>query len=251
MKRVQIKNRLASICGLLILSVVVAGCCGNKKKSSDDDDSDFHDEAAENVDNDKASKSKKSSYKVGDRVEVEWKGNGFPSTITQVVGNNSYRIHYDNYSSKWDEVVGPSRILGPAGPPAKKTANLGVPNALQPTNKQPSTPEGGDEAPVYTKYPQAEIQAPKSRRGVQRRGIIRNSPNFRATEVARLTNGTRIGIMERRRSGWLRITWYWAGGNNYGWVHKDVVRDVKLTHAIKWRDCCWQRITAQRRDGFI
>jgi hypothetical protein len=52
------------------------------------------------------------TYKVGDKLNVEWKGKTYPATIIGVAGPDKYRIHYDNYESSWDEVVGPSRIKG-------------------------------------------------------------------------------------------------------------------------------------------
>jgi hypothetical protein len=50
------------------------------------------------------------NYKVGDKVEVEWKGKYYPSVILAVVGPDKYKIHYDKFSSSWDEVVPKSRI---------------------------------------------------------------------------------------------------------------------------------------------
>lgn len=51
-------------------------------------------------------------YVVGDKLNVEWKGVAYPATVIQVVAKDQYRIHYDGYDKKWDEVVGPSRIKG-------------------------------------------------------------------------------------------------------------------------------------------
>ena len=36
----------------------------------------------------------------------------YTATVIQVVGKDQYKIHYDNYEAKWDEVVGPARIRG-------------------------------------------------------------------------------------------------------------------------------------------
>jgi hypothetical protein len=49
-------------------------------------------------------------YKIGDRVRVEWHGQIYPALISGIVGQERYRIHYENYGNEWDEVVGLSRI---------------------------------------------------------------------------------------------------------------------------------------------
>ena len=49
-------------------------------------------------------------YKVGDRVRVEFHGQLYPATITSIVGQERYRIHYEGYGQEWDETVGLSRI---------------------------------------------------------------------------------------------------------------------------------------------
>ncbi|WP_437733819.1 hypothetical protein [Sorangium sp. So ce1335] len=48
--------------------------------------------------------------KVGDRVEVEWKGSYKPAIITGVVAPGSYRVHFEGYDAQWDEVVTETRI---------------------------------------------------------------------------------------------------------------------------------------------
>src|SRR5262245_9433905 len=49
-------------------------------------------------------------YKIGDRVRVEWHGQMYPATITAIVGQERYRIHYEGYGNEWDETVGLNRI---------------------------------------------------------------------------------------------------------------------------------------------
>ena len=49
-------------------------------------------------------------YKVGDRVRVEWHGTIYQATITAIVGQEKYRVHYEGYGSEWEETVGLSRI---------------------------------------------------------------------------------------------------------------------------------------------
>lgn len=50
-----------------------------------------------------------SNFRVGDRVEVKWKGRWYPARIQRVNGDNYY-IRYDGYDSSWDEWVGPDRV---------------------------------------------------------------------------------------------------------------------------------------------
>ncbi|WP_438006699.1 hypothetical protein WME89_50410 [Sorangium sp. So ce321] len=52
--------------------------------------------------------------KVGDRIEVEWKGSYKPAVITSVVAPGSYRVHFEGYDAQWDEVVTEARIKGGA-----------------------------------------------------------------------------------------------------------------------------------------
>jgi CHAT domain-containing protein/Tfp pilus assembly protein PilF len=49
------------------------------------------------------------TWKSGDHVEVEWKGDWYQAQIIEVSANQ-YKIHYDGYASSWDEWVDNSRI---------------------------------------------------------------------------------------------------------------------------------------------
>lgn len=49
-------------------------------------------------------------HKIGDRVRVEWHGHMYPAVITDIVGHERYRVHYEGYGPEWDETVGLSRI---------------------------------------------------------------------------------------------------------------------------------------------
>jgi hypothetical protein len=49
-------------------------------------------------------------FKVGDKVDIEWSGKWYPGAILSVLGNNTYRIHYDGFASSFDENVGASRL---------------------------------------------------------------------------------------------------------------------------------------------
>ena len=52
----------------------------------------------------------KNTYKLKDRVRVEWHGQIYPATVTGIVGQEQYRVTYDGYGAEWDEIVGLSRI---------------------------------------------------------------------------------------------------------------------------------------------
>src|SRR6266536_1727460 len=49
------------------------------------------------------------SWRQGDRVEVQWKGDWYQANVIEVKGNQ-YKVHYDGYASSWDEWVDNSRI---------------------------------------------------------------------------------------------------------------------------------------------
>jgi hypothetical protein len=48
----------------------------------------------------------------GEKVEVLWGGTWFPSTILQRDGGRAY-VHYDGWSSTWDEWVEADRLRPP------------------------------------------------------------------------------------------------------------------------------------------
>jgi CHAT domain-containing protein/Tfp pilus assembly protein PilF len=60
------------------------------------------------------------SWKPGDRVEVEWKGDRYRAEVIEVKGNQ-YKVHYDGYASSWDEWVDTSRIRIPGIKPNNPT----------------------------------------------------------------------------------------------------------------------------------
>lgn len=51
----------------------------------------------------------KGALGIGSHLQVEWKGGWYPATILKTRGDQYY-IHYDGYSSSWDEWVGRNRI---------------------------------------------------------------------------------------------------------------------------------------------
>jgi hypothetical protein len=54
-----------------------------------------------------------SSYRVGDRVRVRWRGSIYAAIIVTVVSSDQYRVHYEGHESAWDEVVSLDRLVGP------------------------------------------------------------------------------------------------------------------------------------------
>jgi hypothetical protein len=54
-------------------------------------------------------------YRTGDRVRVEWHGSVYSATIINALGDDRYRVHYDNYGNEWDEDIGLNRIQRKVG----------------------------------------------------------------------------------------------------------------------------------------
>lgn len=50
------------------------------------------------------------TYKINDRVRVEWHGQLYMATVVGIVGHERYRVHYDGYGPEWDETVDLKRI---------------------------------------------------------------------------------------------------------------------------------------------
>jgi len=50
------------------------------------------------------------AWKVGDAVDVEWKGSWWKATILTVESDANYKIHYVGWSASWDEVVPAHRV---------------------------------------------------------------------------------------------------------------------------------------------
>lgn len=59
-----------------------------------------------------------SAYKVGDKVDVNWKGTWYQGKILSAGGGN-YKIHYIGWASSWDESVPASRIRAWTGKASK------------------------------------------------------------------------------------------------------------------------------------
>jgi hypothetical protein len=52
----------------------------------------------------------KYAYKEGDVVEVQWKDKWYESKILEVQGEDKFKVHYEGWDDKWDEVVEGNRI---------------------------------------------------------------------------------------------------------------------------------------------
>ena len=51
-----------------------------------------------------------SSYAVGDKVQVLWKGTWYKSSVLEVGKDGKFKIHYDGWGAEWDEWVTPDRM---------------------------------------------------------------------------------------------------------------------------------------------
>ncbi len=51
----------------------------------------------------------RSSWSPREEVEVEWHGSWWPAVVLEKRGSR-FLVHYEGYTSDWDEVVGPERI---------------------------------------------------------------------------------------------------------------------------------------------
>jgi uncharacterized protein with FMN-binding domain len=49
------------------------------------------------------------TWKVGDPLQVQWKGQWYPASIIEVK-DGKYKIHYDGYDASWDEWIGTDRM---------------------------------------------------------------------------------------------------------------------------------------------
>jgi len=67
-------------------------------------------------------------YTRGQPVLCEWRGRWWPATILEPLPGGQYLIHYDGYSSSWDETVGLERLAARTAnvPRAKAGAAVGV-----------------------------------------------------------------------------------------------------------------------------
>lgn len=53
-----------------------------------------------------------SSYSVGDRLRVRWRGSLYGATVQSLPGPGKLLVHYEGYGTEWDEVVGEDRVVG-------------------------------------------------------------------------------------------------------------------------------------------
>jgi uncharacterized lipoprotein YehR (DUF1307 family) len=52
----------------------------------------------------------KYAYAQGDLVEVQWKDKWYESKVLEVQGEDMFKVHYEGWDDKWDEVVDGNRI---------------------------------------------------------------------------------------------------------------------------------------------
>jgi hypothetical protein len=70
------------------------------------------------------------SFPRGTSVYVEWNGTWWNARVLEVVSSSEWKIRYDGWSSRWDEVVSTSRIAGrDAPPPGPRAGVVTVPRA--------------------------------------------------------------------------------------------------------------------------
>lgn len=96
-------------------------------------------------------------YQVGDYVLVEWGEDKllYPAYIIELRPNARFRVHYEGYPSRWDEVVPLPRIRGlvegkvnPPPPPQKVRLALGLKSENKGANAPVSQFKVGDRIKV-------------------------------------------------------------------------------------------------------
>src|SRR6266550_5384681 len=71
------------------------------------------------------------TWKQGDHVEVQWKGDWYQAEVLEVKGNQ-FKVHYDGYASSWDEWVENSRIRAAGAKPNNPTITSQSPITTSP-----------------------------------------------------------------------------------------------------------------------
>jgi hypothetical protein len=92
------------------------------------------------------------SYGVGERVEVEWRGEWWPAEVLGVRGEK-YRVHYTGWDSSWDEDVVPARVRKPRAGSAQAAKAVPV---KTPPRSRAASPSG---ASSPAKTPEAAARA--------------------------------------------------------------------------------------------
>jgi CHAT domain-containing protein/Tfp pilus assembly protein PilF len=62
------------------------------------------------------------TWKVGDRIEVQWQGDWYKAEVIEVKGTQ-YKIHYVGYAASWDEWIDKSRIRTSSTKPNNENAS--------------------------------------------------------------------------------------------------------------------------------
>ena len=98
------------------------------------------------------------TWKVGDKVDVEWKGGWWQGKILAVSGDK-YKVHYVGWSSRWDEEVLASRLRAPTASAQKGTEADGeTPAAASAAagsggaDAIPEIPEGRSKPPTVAEW---------------------------------------------------------------------------------------------------
>ena len=83
---------------------------GDAKDDSAKDDDAKGDDKDEIAKDDSAKDGAAGPFKVGDPVDVEWKGDWWKAEVKKVRSGPVYYVHYVDWGNEWDEWVAPRRI---------------------------------------------------------------------------------------------------------------------------------------------
>jgi hypothetical protein len=78
--------------------------------SSSKDDSATQDDSGPEDSTDRIAEDDDAKFKVGDPVDVEWKGSWWKAEVVKTRAGPEYFVHYVGWGSDWDEWVPPDRI---------------------------------------------------------------------------------------------------------------------------------------------
>ena len=103
---------------LLLSAITAAGCCKSKTNENAPPSTNTPTQPATTVTTPVAPTptlppAPVEPYKVGERIQVEWKGDCYPARIVKVVRPGAYFITYEGYDHSWDETITKGRICSP------------------------------------------------------------------------------------------------------------------------------------------
>jgi hypothetical protein len=104
---------------------------------------------------------------VGEKIQVSWSGVWYAATVLEL-GEGTYKIRYDGWSSDWDEWVGPGRIRlanggAVAAPPARARATTPAPQPQPARPATAATPTAGTKAAPTTQPAPAGPSTPAAK----------------------------------------------------------------------------------------